>query len=62
VVINVIILIAIGAYSINGYLWLFHYKPLVAIDGYYMLYYDYWRLFYYKLLFDILCYNIISYW
>jgi len=37
---------AIGGYSINGYLWLFHYKPLVVIDGYYMLYYEYWRLFY----------------
>jgi len=33
-VINVIILMAISGYFINGYLWLFHYKPLVAIDGY----------------------------
>jgi len=39
VVINVIILVAIGGYFINGYWWLFHYKPLVVIlvlniDGY----------------------------
>jgi hypothetical protein len=38
-VINVIILIIIGDYFINGYWWLFHCKPLevmllVAIDGY----------------------------
>jgi len=30
-VINVIILMDIGAYSINGYWWLFHYKPLEII-------------------------------
>jgi hypothetical protein len=24
-------------YSINGYWWLFHYKPLVGIDGYWSL-------------------------
>ncbi len=33
-VINVIILMTIGGYSINGYCWLFHCQPLVAIDGY----------------------------
>ncbi len=30
-VINVIILVAISDYFINGYWWLFHYKPLVGI-------------------------------
>jgi hypothetical protein len=39
VVINVIILMVIGCYFINGYWWLFHIKPLVVIllviiDGY----------------------------
>jgi hypothetical protein len=32
----------------------------MAIGGYYMLYYNYWWLLYYKLFFDILCYNIIG--
>jgi hypothetical protein len=41
VVINVILLVAIGGYFINDYLWLFHYKPLVVIllvviDGYFI--------------------------
>jgi hypothetical protein len=31
-VINVIILVAIGGYFTNGYWWLFHYKPLVFIS------------------------------
>jgi hypothetical protein len=31
VVINVIILMAIGEYFIGGYWWLFHYKPLRII-------------------------------
>jgi hypothetical protein len=35
----VILLMAIGGYSINGYCWLFYYSPLViillvVIDGY----------------------------
>jgi hypothetical protein len=34
---------------------------LYVIIGYYMLYNDYWWLFYYELLLDILCYNIIDY-
>jgi len=32
----VIILMAIGDYYINGYWWLFHCKPLVVIDGYFI--------------------------
>jgi hypothetical protein len=45
----VIILMAIGGYFINGYWWLFHYKPsmvilLVLIDGYFIN--GYWWLFY----------------
>jgi len=45
----VIILVAIGEYSINGYWWLFYCKPLVvillaAIDGYSID--DYYWLFY----------------
>jgi hypothetical protein len=37
----VIILVDIGAYFINGYFWLFYYKPLVvillvAINGYFI--------------------------
>jgi len=35
---------------------------LVDIISYFMLYYDYWWLFYYKLLLDILGYTIIGYW
>jgi hypothetical protein len=27
---------AIGAYFINGYWWLFRHKPLVVIDGYFI--------------------------
>jgi hypothetical protein len=41
-----ILLILIGTYL------------LVAIFGYYKLYYDYWCLFYYNLLLDILGYII----
>jgi hypothetical protein len=33
----VIILMVIGGYFINGYLWLFHYKPLVIIDDYLLM-------------------------
>jgi hypothetical protein len=36
VIVNVIILAIICGYSINGVWWLFHYKPLVAIDGYFI--------------------------
>jgi len=40
-VINVVILVVIGGYHINGYWWLFHCKPLgvillVIIDGYFI--------------------------
>ncbi len=40
-VINVITLVGIDGYFINGYWWLFHYKPLVvilllAINGYFI--------------------------
>jgi hypothetical protein len=67
VVINVIVLVAIDRYFINGYWWLFHYKPLmvilfVAIDGYSIVVINcdfingYWWLMYYKLLLLIICY------
>jgi len=36
IVINVILLMAISGYFINGYWWLFHCKPLVIIDGYFI--------------------------
>jgi len=34
----------------------------MAIFSYFKLYYDYWWLFYYKLLLDILGYIIIGHW
>ncbi len=36
VFINVSILVVIYDYSINGCWWQFHYKPLMAIDGYFI--------------------------
>jgi hypothetical protein len=49
-----IILVVIGGYFINGYWWLFHYKPLVVIllvvidgcfiNGYYIINYC-WLLY-----------------
>jgi hypothetical protein len=58
-----VILVAIGGYSISGCCWLFYCKPLVVIllvdiDGY--LIGGYWWLFYYKPLLDIIGYIIIG--
>jgi hypothetical protein len=33
---------------------------LMVFVGYYILWYNYWWLFYYKLLLDIMCYNTIG--
>ncbi len=57
-----IILMTIGGYFISGYWWLLMTILLMTIGGYFIngyskLYYDYWRLLYYKLLLVILCYS-----
>jgi hypothetical protein len=36
VLLMVILLMAINSYSIGGYWWLFCYKPLAIIDGYFI--------------------------
>jgi hypothetical protein len=66
VVINVIVLVVIGGYFINGYSWLFHCKPLVvilllAIDGYFINGYCWLLYVILQLLVIIVLYIIVGY-
>jgi hypothetical protein len=57
------LLMTINDYFINGFWCLL---MVILLVGYFFcyskLYYDYWWLFCYKLLFDIIGYIIIGYW
>jgi len=59
IILVAILLMVVGGYYICGH-FINGYWRLFLV--YSRLYYNYWWLFCYKLLLDILCYIIINYW